>query len=78
MDQPILDLVVSSAYIRYCCSICMDSHNELSEELTPEEAKSLELDEQPKPTRKVTSSSVPISTEPSSKGAKGRRKRVNR
>jgi hypothetical protein len=54
----------------------MDSHNELNEALSPEEAKALELDEQPKPTRKVTSSSVPVSTEPSSKGAKGKRKRI--
>lgn len=52
----------------------MDSHNELNEALSPEEAKALELDEQPKQTRKVTSSSVPVSTEPSSKGAKGKRK----
>jgi hypothetical protein len=54
----------------------MTNHNELNEELTPEEAKALELDEQPKPTRKVTSSSVPVSSEPSSKGAKGRKKRI--
>jgi len=52
----------------------LSAHNELDEEISTEEAKKLELDEQPKPTRKVTNPSIPVSDEPTSRGAKARKK----
>jgi hypothetical protein len=50
----------------------MRDHKELDEPMGTEEAKELELDEQPKPTRKVTSPSVPVSDEPTSRRRKVR------
>jgi hypothetical protein len=39
-----------------------------------DEAKEIELDGLPKPTRKITNPSVPVSDEPTSRGQKGKRK----
>jgi hypothetical protein len=46
----------------------------LDKPMETEEAKEIELDEQPKPTRKVTNPSIPVSDEPSSRGHKTRKK----
>jgi hypothetical protein len=52
----------------------MKDHKELDEPIDTEEAKKIELDEQPKPTRKVTGPSVPVSDEPTSRGQKSKKK----
>jgi hypothetical protein len=52
----------------------MKDHKELDKVIDTEEAKELELDEQPKPSRKVTNPSVPVSDEPTSRGQKARKK----
>ena len=55
---------------------CMSSKKEIEQPLDTEQAKNLELDETPKPTRKVSKPSVPVSNnaEPSTHDKiKGRR-----
>ena len=61
-----------------CVLLCvsMSHKKEIGESLDPEKAKELELDETPKPTRKVSHPSVPVpdSAEPSTHDRiKGRR-----
>jgi hypothetical protein len=52
----------------------LKDHKELDEPIDTEEAKEIELDEQPKPTRKLTGPSVPVSDEPTSRGQKSKKK----
>jgi hypothetical protein len=52
----------------------MKDHKELDELMDTEEANKIELDKQPKLTRKVTNPSVPVSDELTSRGQKPRKK----
>ena len=57
------------------CDTSLKDHKELDEPINTEEAKNIELDEQPKPTRKVTNPSGPVSDEPTSRGHKTKREK---